>query len=77
MMLRTATSGANSSPTSMRALTKSAHLPAARQRRLDFLLDKGRESSLSAKESAELETMLDEIDRKSFWKVAHAVAISH
>jgi hypothetical protein len=28
---------------------------------------------LSAKESAELEAMLDEIDRKSFWNVARAL----
>jgi hypothetical protein len=54
-------------------LTKSARLPAARQRRLDRLLDKNREASLTSKESAELEAMLDDIDRKSFWKVARAL----
>ncbi|HSU65779.1 MAG TPA: hypothetical protein VLJ39_02805 [Tepidisphaeraceae bacterium] len=48
-------------------------MPAARQRRLDQLLGKSQESSLSAKESAELETMLDDIDRKSFWMVARTL----
>lgn len=59
--------------TAAAALAKSSRLPATRQRRLDQLLEKGQESSLSRKESAELEAMLDEIDRKSFWKVARAL----
>jgi hypothetical protein len=52
----------------------SPRLSAPRQRRLDQLLDKSQESSLSEKESAELEAMLDEVDRKSFWMVARALA---
>jgi len=72
-MLRTSTLGAGTSTAAIRSLAKSPRLPAARQRRLDQLLDKGREASLSAKESAELEAMLDGIDRKSFWMVARAL----
>ena len=56
-----------------RSLAKSSRLPPARQRRLHQLLDKSQEASLSAKESAELESMLDDIDRKSFWMVARAL----
>lgn len=52
---------------------KGPKLSAARQRRLDELIDKNRDSSLSARESAELEAILDEIDRKSFWRVARAL----
>ena len=48
-------------------------MPAERQKRLDQLLGKSQESSLTAKESAELEAMLDDIDRKSFWMVARAL----
>ena len=36
-------------------------------------MDKSRETSLSAKENIELETMLDDIDRKSFWMLARAL----
>jgi len=57
----------------IRALASSPRLPAARQRRLSHLIDKGRESRLSLKEEAELESMLDEIDRKSFWMLARVL----
>jgi hypothetical protein len=36
-------------------------------------MEKSRESALSAAESAELESMLDEINRKSFWTLAQAL----
>ena len=45
-------------------------MPARRQRRLDQLLEKNRKAMLTEKESAELEAILDEVDRKSFWKIA-------
>ena len=36
-------------------------------------MDKSRDSLLSPKESAELESMLEEIDRKSFWMLARVL----
>ena len=57
----------------LRALAASPRLPAVQQRRLSQLMDKSRETSLSAKENIELETMLDDIDRKSFWMLARAL----
>jgi hypothetical protein len=77
-MLRSSPVGIRSAATAaasaaFRSLAKSPRLPAARQRRLDRLLDKSQEATLSAKESAELETMLDSIDRKSFWMVARSL----
>jgi hypothetical protein len=66
-------SAASTAAAASAALAKGSRLPATRQRRLDQLLAKGQESSLSRNEAAELEAMLDEIDRKSFWKVARAL----
>jgi hypothetical protein len=60
--------------TAIRSLAASPRLPAARQRRLDQLIDKSRESGLTSKESAELERMLEFVDRKSFWMLARALA---
>jgi hypothetical protein len=60
--------------TAIRSLAASPRLPAARQKRLDRLIDKSRESSLTSKESAELERMLEFVDRKSFWMLARTVA---
>ena len=57
----------------IRALAASPRLPASRQRRLSQLMDKSRDSLLSPKESAELELMLEEIDRKSFWMLARVL----
>ena len=57
----------------VRGLEKRPRLPMARQRRLDELLQKGRDGSLTKKESAELEGMLEEVDRKSFWMLARAL----
>jgi hypothetical protein len=57
----------------IRALASSPRLPVARQRRLSRLVEKSRESRLSTKENAELESMLDEIDRKSFWMLARVL----
>jgi len=37
------------------------------------LLHKGQSGLLTKKESAELEEMLEEIDRKSFWMLARAL----
>ena len=74
-MLRRATSRPSrtrSAAAATRSLTKSPRLPAARQRRLDQLLHKGQDGALTRKESAELEGLLDEIDRKSFWMLARA-----
>lgn len=76
IMLRRVTSppsGPRSAFSPSRALAKSPRLPAARQQRLDQLLQKGQDGSLNKKESAELEAMLDEIDRKSFWMLARAL----
>ena len=55
-------------------MAKGPRLPAPRQRRLDQLLHKGQDGSLTKKESAELEGMLDEIDRNSFWVLARVLA---
>ena len=74
--LRRATSRASrtrSASSASRSLAKGPRLPAPRQRRLDQLLHKGQDGSLTKKESAELEGMLDEIDRKSFWMLARAL----
>jgi hypothetical protein len=60
----------------LRVLENCPHMPAARQRRLSLLMGKNQDSSLSAKESAELEAMLDEVDRKSFWMLAR-VLVQH
>jgi hypothetical protein len=62
-----------STDASIRALAASPRLPASRQRRLSQLMDKSRDSLLSPKESAELESMLEEIDRKSFWMLARVL----
>jgi hypothetical protein len=62
-----------SADATIRALAASPRLPAARQRRLSQLMKQSRESSLSARENAELESMLDEIDRKSFWMLARVL----
>jgi hypothetical protein len=59
--------------TAIGSLAKSPRLPVSRQRRLNLLLEKNKDAPLSAKESAELEAMLDDIDRKSFWMVARAL----
>jgi hypothetical protein len=48
-------------------------LSAARQRRLDALIDKSKEGTLAPKELRELESMLDSIDRQSFWMLASEV----
>ena len=45
-------------------------MPPDQQRRLNHLLDKGREVGLSRAEQAELEGILDEVDRRSFWMLA-------
>lgn len=45
-------------------------MPPDQQRRLNHLLDKGREVGLSRAEQAELERILDEVDRRSFWMLA-------
>ncbi|HWE92751.1 MAG TPA: hypothetical protein VG269_02150 [Tepidisphaeraceae bacterium] len=72
-MIRTRTPRADASASAAsEVLAKGPRLSAARQRRLDQLLDKNRESALSTDEATELESMLDEVDRKSFWKVARA-----
>jgi hypothetical protein len=36
-------------------------------------MEKSRESWLSAKENSELESILDDIDRKSFWMLARVL----
>jgi len=75
-MLRRATSlspRTRSASAPSRALAKGPRLPRARQRRLDQLLQKGQDGSLTKKESAELESMLDDVDRKSFWMLARAL----
>jgi hypothetical protein len=41
-----------------------------RQRRLDQLLDKAGEGPLTLKERRELQTILDEVNRKTFWGLA-------
>lgn len=48
-------------------------LPVRRQRRLNQLLDDVREKGLSRSEQMELEAMLDDVDRKSFWMLARVV----
>jgi hypothetical protein len=62
-----------SSHSAVRALAASPRLPAGQQRRLSQLMEKSRESPLSTKENAELECMLEDIDRKSFWMLARAL----
>ncbi|HZL35626.1 MAG TPA: hypothetical protein VFC78_09980 [Tepidisphaeraceae bacterium] len=63
----------SSTDSAVRALAASPRLPASSQRRLSRLMDKSRESSLSKKERAELESMLEDIDRKSFWMLARVL----
>ena len=67
---RTASASASAA---RRALANGPRLSPTRQKRLEALLDKSHNASLSPKESSELEAMLEEIDRKSFWKVARAL----
>jgi hypothetical protein len=57
----------------VRALAAGPRLPATRHRRLLQLIKKSRESTLSVKEMAELESVLDDIDRKSFWMLARVL----
>jgi hypothetical protein len=45
-------------------------MPPAQQRRLDYLLHKGRTKGLHLSEQRELEAILEEIDRRSFWMLA-------
>lgn len=72
-MANSVRSATRADATTIRALAASPRLPAARQRRLSLLMEKSRESSLSARENAELESMLDHIDRKSFWMLARVL----
>jgi hypothetical protein len=67
-------SGHKPDPATIRALAASPRLPIAKQRRLSFLMERSRETTLTAKETAELEIMLDDVDRKSFWMLAGALA---
>jgi hypothetical protein len=57
-------------------LASAPRLPKPRQRRLDDLLSKGSEGRLSVSESAELESMLEHVDRQSFWMLARMLAQS-
>jgi hypothetical protein len=55
-------------------LQTAPRLPKAQQRRLDKLIEKGTEAQLSASESAELEAMLEHVDRQTFWMLARLLA---
>jgi len=54
--------------------TRSPKMPPARQRRLDTLIDRAKTQGLTLKEEAELQEMLEDVDRKSFWLVARLIA---
>jgi len=56
--------------------TPTARMPAAEQRRLNALIDRSKTDGLTAKEQLELERLLDEVDRKSFWMLARKLVQS-
>jgi hypothetical protein len=45
-------------------------MPASRARRLYALIDKAKSGNVTASEKRELESMLEEVDRRSFWMLA-------
>jgi len=45
-------------------------MPPNQQRRLNHLLEKGRDAGLNRAEQRELEQILDDVDRRSFWLLA-------
>jgi hypothetical protein len=49
-------------------------MSAARQRKLDILIARAKTGELSNKEEAELQGLLEDVDRKSFWLVARLIA---
>ena len=44
------------------------------QRRLDTLIGRAKKAELTNEEKAELEDLLEDVDRKSFWLVARLIA---
>lgn len=52
----------------------SPRMPAARQRRLDALIARAKNGELSVKEDTELQALLEDVDRKSFWLLARLIA---
>jgi len=52
----------------------SPRMSAARQRKLDQLIARAKSGELTVKEEAELQGLLEDVDRKSFWLVARLIA---
>ena len=73
-MLQKSSSRSTGSASINGSLRGAARMSVAMQRRLDALIDKTKRQPLTATEQNQLDKLLEEVDRKSFWMLARAVA---